>query len=239
METNRPDVMFGKYDPALFDKTGQSLLINEIFYSIQGEGSYAGLAAVFVRLAKCNLKCAFCDTEFERGEMLTVKTIIERIHSVVREVHPTLPIGKAQGGPLIILTGGEPALQNCMPLVHELHEVDGAEVHVETSGSVWNDWLDAADYVTVSPKVLKQRIPQKLIELLRGFGRGQVKWIVNESFETLYKRGSDNVYIEDTSNCLQPESLKPEWTARAIELVKIHPDRYTLSLQMHKLAGVP
>ena len=232
----RPDVAFGKYDPALFDNTGKSLLVNEIFYSIQGEGAYAGLAAVFVRLAKCNLKCAFCDTEFERGELLTVGEIMRRIQASIH-AECAESVTRAEK-PVIILTGGEPALQNCAPLVHELHEVEGAEVHVETSGSVWNDWLDDADYITISPKVLKHAIPERLRKIVQGFGRGQMKWIVNQSFNTLYDRDIDSVYMPDVPNCLQPESQKPEWTARAIELVKRHPDRYTLSMQMHKYAGV-
>ena len=67
--------------------------INEIFYSLQGEGFYTGTAAVFVRFSGCNLTCDFCDTEHQSGTLMTDEAILEAISA-----YPT---------PYVILTGGE------------------------------------------------------------------------------------------------------------------------------------
>ena len=81
--------------------------VNEIFYSLQGEGHNTGRAAVFVRFAGCNLKCPFCDTEFTRYEELTTEEILAQIANVY---HPT-PNTQHPSSLLVILTGGEPTLQ--------------------------------------------------------------------------------------------------------------------------------
>ena len=73
--------------------------VNEIFYSIQGEGRWAGRAAVFVRFSGCNLKCPFCDTDFRHYEEYTAKQLIDKIKEVAPECK------------FIVLTGGEPTLQ--------------------------------------------------------------------------------------------------------------------------------
>ncbi len=99
------------------------LRVSEIFHSIQGESTYAGLPCVFVRLAGCNLNCAYCDTRYARqgGEALSRKTIVSRA-----EAYP---------GRLIEITGGEPLLQEETPtLVADLAD-RGWEVLVETNGS--------------------------------------------------------------------------------------------------------
>lgn len=235
----RPDVVAGKYDEKLFDPSGQTLLVNEMFYSVQGEGRYAGHAALFIRMAKCNLACKFCDTEFEKYDVLSVATICTRAQELTLEDRG---IAAGVAVPLVILTGGEPGLQNCRPLLRSLQGM-GAVVHIETSGSVWSEWMRDLDFITVSPKVQKDRLAPELVrELTRSDythrdRRGQVKWIVNAAFMMQYARNPDDVYLRGVANCLQPESQKPEWTSAAIELVKRWPMRYTLSMQMHKYAG--
>ena len=70
--------------------------INEIFYSLQGEGYHTGTPAVFIRFSGCNLKCDFCDTRHEEGEMMTDEDIVNEIGK-----YPAV---------MVILTGGEPSL---------------------------------------------------------------------------------------------------------------------------------
>ncbi len=99
------------------------LRVSEIFHSIQGESTYAGLPCVFVRLAGCNLNCSYCDTRYARqgGEALSRETIVSRA-----EAYPVR---------LIEITGGEPLLQEETPtLVADLAD-RGWEVLVETNGS--------------------------------------------------------------------------------------------------------
>ncbi len=100
-----------------------NLKINEIFYSIQGESTYAGLPCLFIRLMGCDLRCSYCDTEyaFFEGKSKSLSEI--------------LSVAKQQGSPLIEVTGGEPLLQrNVHPLMSLLCD-EGYEVLIETSGA--------------------------------------------------------------------------------------------------------
>lgn len=224
----RPDVVAGKYDASLFDPTGQFLQVNEIFYSLQGEGVHSGRAALFVRLSKCNLKCKFCDTEFELAETVSTIHVVDRLHylTVVHGVDTTQR-------PLVVLTGGEPALQNCKTLVDALHRAR-FEVAMETSGSVWSQWMEAVDHICVSPKVKKAAIPGQLRAHLK-----EVKWVVNGAFLRLYEKDPTDVYIPGGPNYLQPESNLPKWIAASVKLIQRHPWTYRMSLQTHKLMGLP
>ncbi len=100
------------------------LKVNEIFYSIQGESSYAGRPCVFVRLTGCNLRCSYCDTRYayDEGEDLELGDIIDRITS------PRCA--------LVEITGGEPLMQKDTPLlIRKLLDM-GFEVLLETNGSM-------------------------------------------------------------------------------------------------------
>ncbi|MGH8004732.1 MAG: radical SAM protein [Limisphaerales bacterium] len=101
-----------------------SLKVNEIYFSIQGESSYAGLPCVFVRLTGCNLRCAWCDTEyaFYEGEWKSLDQIVAEVAQF--------------GCKLVELTGGEPLLQKeSFALVDKLVEA-GFKVLIETGGSI-------------------------------------------------------------------------------------------------------
>ncbi|MDA2926520.1 radical SAM protein [Acidobacteria bacterium AH-259-G07] len=100
------------------------LIINEIFFSIQGESSYAGRPCAFVRLTYCNLRCNYCDTEyaFDEGQKMSLEEIVEKV-----EDYPT---------DLVEITGGEPLLQAAVfPLIERFLD-DGKTVLIETGGSV-------------------------------------------------------------------------------------------------------
>ena len=106
------------------DKKNQSLKINEIFKSIQGESTQAGLQCVFIRLSYCNLRCTHCDTEyaFHDGKTMKIDDIIEQI--------------KSYNIKTVEVTGGEPLLQkNCITLLRKLLDTN-YNVMLETSGSI-------------------------------------------------------------------------------------------------------
>lgn len=242
----RPDVVAGRYDPSQFDPAGEVLLVNEVFYSLQGEGDNAGRAAVFVRMSKCNLACKFCDTEFEAHTRRPVADIIAQVQAIVPPLRRedvaqmgAAPTAEAVAwlsaglNPWVILTGGEPGLQNCGPLILALQRA-GFRVALETSGSVWSQWMIELDHVCVSPKVALAKIPNELRMIASEF-----KWIVNAAFLSMYERDPESVYLPGCRNWLQPESLNPKWTAAASKIVMARPNRYALSLQTHKLAGNP
>lgn len=109
--------------------------INEIFYSLQGEGFHTGSPAVFVRFSGCNLKCSFCDTKHEDGVMMSDREIVEEISK-----YPSK---------MVVLTGGEPGLWIDEEFVSRLHEV-GKWVSVETNGT--RQLPENLDWVTCSPK---------------------------------------------------------------------------------------
>ena len=114
--------------------------VNEIFYSIQGEGIYQGLPMVFVRLQGCNLECTWCDTKYAQnpteGTELDVYTIIKEVEKYLQE------------GGFVCITGGEPLAQgsSLMLLVAEL-KAKGYRIEIETNGSlkvpVWWDRVDS------------------------------------------------------------------------------------------------
>jgi len=101
-----------------------TLRVNEIFYSIQGESSYAGRPCVFVRLTGCNLRCSYCDTRYayEEGGMLEINHIFEQIAPMQCR--------------LVEITGGEPLMQEEAPVLIESLLEDGYEVLLETNGSL-------------------------------------------------------------------------------------------------------
>lgn len=112
-----------------------TLPVNEIFYSLQGEGFHTGTPAVFVRLSGCNLRCTFCDTDHSAHTPMTVSDIVDAVSR-----HPATTV---------ILTGGEPSLHPIAPLVDALHAA-GRRVHIETNGT--RPLPATIDWVTCSPK---------------------------------------------------------------------------------------
>jgi 7-carboxy-7-deazaguanine synthase len=108
----------------LENKPAGQLLIHEIFRSIQGESTFAGLPCVFVRLAVCNSRCRWCDTPhaFHQGSLMAPEQVLDRVQSY--------------GCPLVEITGGEPLLQDeVFPLMTRLADL-GLTVLLETSGAL-------------------------------------------------------------------------------------------------------
>jgi len=108
------------------------LNVVEIFPTIQGEGPFAGEPAIFIRLAGCNLKCYFCDTDFESNAK--EYTVTELLHTIaaLKTVITT---------DLIVITGGEPMLQNILPLMRYL--IPEYRIQIETAGTVWVPGLES------------------------------------------------------------------------------------------------
>lgn len=113
----------------------RKMKINEIFYSLQGEGYWTGTPMVFVRFSGCNLRCSFCDTLHEAYEEMSENEIVEAVSQYPAE--------------RICLTGGEPSLQATASFVDRLHE-EGYIVHMETNGS--QPVPENIDWLTLSPK---------------------------------------------------------------------------------------
>ena len=109
--------------------------INEIFYSLQGEGFHTGTPATFIRFSGCNLKCHFCDTRHEEGTMMTDEEIMQEVRK-----YPAR---------MVILTGGEPSLWIDEDFIRLLHAED-KYICIETNGT--HPLPPGIDWVTCSPK---------------------------------------------------------------------------------------
>lgn len=115
---------------------GMSLYVQSIFSTVQGEGPFAGEPAIFLRLSGCNLRCTFCDTDFES------KRRSVHMKEVCAEIVQQSVEGKMRQTKLVVITGGEPLIQNILPLVQRLvNPAMGFKVQIETAGTVWVDGL--------------------------------------------------------------------------------------------------
>ncbi|MDQ6823409.1 MAG: 7-carboxy-7-deazaguanine synthase QueE [Candidatus Eremiobacteraeota bacterium] len=188
------------------------LQLAEIFYSIQGEGTYAGTPAIFVRLAGCNLACDFCDTDYSLKFLASVDEVVARVRDVG---------GKC---PMVVLTGGEPLAQSdALPLIDALR-ADGRRVHIESNGTIGAD-LPAGVWLCVSPK---ERVDARMASRA-----DEVKLIVDGRVPTEWL----DMFSDKPMLLLQPEGNKPKNVALALEYAKRHPERFRLSLQTHKFIG--
>lgn len=207
--------------------------INEIFYSLQGEGFHTGRPAVFVRFAGCNLRCPFCDTDFSHSEPMTAEQIARRVFDYSTHPHT-----------LIVLTGGEPSLQVDNELVDALH-AHQQTVTIETNGT--RPVPDNIDWVTVSPKAvpaadlpLTQADESKVV--LTHASKvvltqvDEVKVVFTESTEKLLPLWRTTIrashyYLQP---CAQPGTEPIQTNTEAVvAYILSHPD-WKLSLQTHK-----
>ena len=193
--------------------------INEIFYSLQGEGFHSGTPAVFVRFSGCNLRCTFCDTQHQAGEMMSLQEVVNEVKKY--------PIA-----PLLVLTGGEPSLFIDEALVAELKQKTGKKIAIETNGT--RPLPSNLDWVTFSPKT--------------AFDGGDLEPCVLthcDELKVVYL-GQDLAQYDDIEakyRFLQPcfvedlELRKANMQA-CVEAVKRHPN-WRLSLQIHRVLNIP
>lgn len=195
--------------------------INDIFYSLQGEGHNTGRAAVFVRFAGCNLRCSFCDTEFDTYREMSDEEILAAISG-----YPAR---------FVVLTGGEPTLQVDEAFVDLLHQ-QGFEVAMESNGT--RPAPQNLDWLTVSPKTIRGERREKREERLPD----ELKIVFDENTDP-------ETYLSPLSSLLSLKPLlylQPCDTGdpkrnqaiveRCVDYIKAHP-HWRLSLQTHKLAG--
>ena len=149
--------MFGKNEivgQKYFNDAGDKLFVTSIFYTLQGEGPYRGEPAVFVRLAKCNLACSFCDTYFDGGDWLSYQELETRVWKAVEGYFGEVPSWFSDKVGLVI-TGGEPMLQKNLGTFLEQVNTKFAFTQIESNGTVWQD-LPASTTLVCSPKCLEK-----------------------------------------------------------------------------------
>jgi len=204
-----------------------TLKIVEIFASIQGEGLRQGTPAVFIRLAGCNLRCRFCDTKtaWEGG----TERSVGRIAAAAARLRKSFP------AEWIVLTGGEPLLQDVAPLVRTL-KAAGWKVQTETNGRFAGPL--SVDWYTVSPK------PPGFA--VRPFFRSrakEVKLVVSRELTAAAAARVRNAFPHRTPLLFQIDSSSPDSPRRALRLfrqaAKDGWPNIRLSVQLHKILNVP
>ncbi|HXE59889.1 MAG TPA: 7-carboxy-7-deazaguanine synthase [Gemmatimonadaceae bacterium] len=211
--------------------------VKELYYTLQGEGAQTGRAAVFCRFAGCNLwtglerdrsaaVCTFCDTDFVGtdgpggGKFATPAELARAATLTWNEGRPLT------GRPLVVCTGGEPLLQLDVPLISAFHDA-GFEVAIETNGTQLAP--PGLDWICVSPKA---GAPLRLVqgdELKLVYPQTQPE-AQPERFESLEFR---HFFLQPMDGDHRAEN-----TQRALAYCLAHP-RWRLSLQTHKLIGIP
>lgn len=208
--------------------------INEIFYSLQGEGHHEGYPSVFIRFSGCNLSCPFCDTKHDKGIFMDDDAII---HAV-----------KLYKADWIVLTGGEPALSIDADLIHLLRRATGKKIAIETNGTV--PLPDGIDWITCSPKTgicgpggLKpgeEPSNPDFANVVIPYAN-EIKVVdVGQDLDPYFSlkcKGEDTImYLQP---CYVPD--EEEFAKNRLRTVRrvLADPRWTLSVQLHRFLGIP
>jgi 7-carboxy-7-deazaguanine synthase len=210
-----------------------SYAVKEIFYTLQGEGANTGRPAVFCRFAGCNLwsglerdrataVCRFCDTDFVGTDGAGGGRFASP-DALATHVAAAWPSAQAASR-FVVCTGGEPLLQLDAPLVDALH-AEGFTIAIETNGT--QPGLAGLDWVCVSPKAGAELVLQRGDELKLIFPQAGID-------------PADFEHLPFTHFFLQPMDGpdRQRNTELAVQYCLAHP-RWRLSLQTHKLLGIP
>ena len=192
--------------------------VNEIFYSLQGEGFHTGTASVFVRLSGCNLRCHFCDTRHESGEEMSVQQIIDTVN-------------RWPQAPLLVLTGGEPSLWIDEAFVTALKSQTGKIIAIETNGT--RPLPKGIDWVTLSPK---NAFPGGDLTpcILTRCDKLKVVYI-GQNLEQYDHIEADHRYLQP---CYVDDPTERQRNLEAcVDAVLTHPT-WRLSLQTHRVLGI-
>lgn len=205
--------------------------VKEIFYTLQGEGAHAGRPAVFCRFAGCNLWsgreedraaaiCRFCDTDFVGIDGKGGGSFADAA-ALARRIDGAWPGG---AGKFVVCTGGEPLLQLDAPLIDALHAT-GFEIAAESNGTV--PAPPGLDWLCVSPKAGAPVIQDSGDELKLVFPQAGAE---PQRFEQLRFK---HFFLQPMDSADRREN-----TAAALHYCLAHPP-WRLSLQLHKLLGIP
>lgn len=208
---------------------GSSLDVQEVFPTFQGEGPHTGVPAVFIRLGGCNLACSFCDTEFESFTSTPLPALLENVKALAcNDIQQRVKH-------LVVITGGEPFRQNITPLCEAL-VAEGFTVQIESNGTLYRALPEGVQivcspkntgtgYHAVRPDVLRHTIALKYIISVSREGYTDVPDI----------GGTTPIYVQPMDEYDAAKNAANLARAKTLVLQR----GYRLSLQTHKIAGVP
>lgn len=200
--------------------TAKELPIMEHFYTIQGEGSYSGRAAYFVRLAGCDVGCVWCDVK--ESWDADVQPVVN-LDELMKEI-------KASKTDFCVLTGGEPALYDLRGIIERLKN-ESIEVAIETSGT--SPLVGEVDWYCFSPKKFKKPVDEAYTKA------NELKIVINHPSDFQWAEEHAAKVLPSCKFFLQPEWSKAErFLPEIIEYVKQHP-KWRVSLQTHKFMNIP
>jgi 7-carboxy-7-deazaguanine synthase len=203
-------------------------LVKEMFGpTLQGEGAHAGRAVVFLRFAACNLACAGCDTDFSPAgaRRIAAGEIVARLVA--------LDTGSARR---VVVTGGEPTLQWDAPLAAAIRGA-GFRVHMESNAT--RPLAGPVDWLTLSPKPQHHGTHAARVALADGLPADELKVVVDDTVDAaVLDRHAERWRCEH--HFVQPwmDERYDHHLARTLALIHARP-RWRLSLQLHKIIGVP
>lgn len=199
--------------------------INEIFYSLQGEGAHTGIPSVFIRFSGCNLACPFCDTQHQNGVLISDDEIIRKIN-----IFPAK---------WIILTGGEPALHIDAAFVKRIKEETGKKVAIETNGTV--KLPEGIDWITVSPKEgicgdgFPPGVGRVIVEKADEIKVVDLGQPLSQYFDLPCLQPSTLMYLQP---CYVNDEKERELNRRRTVNRVLEDPRWQLSLQTHRILGI-
>jgi organic radical activating enzyme len=203
----------------------QKILAHETFQqTIQGEGYHQGRLVDFIRLAGCPVGCSFCDTGYSSSH-----TFVDAFSVTFAQIVSELK------SPMVVVSGGEPFIhKNLSDLCQALLNA-GRQVSIETSGVIYQEIPDAV-WVTLSPKEHLGEEKRKVASAMWARAN-EVKIVVSDGSEVEFYR-QQLEQLKET-----PCSLQPEWetqkTSYPITIQLIKQTNYRLSVQLHKMLGMP
>ncbi len=196
------------------------MLISEIFYSVQGEGSLIGTPSVFVRTSGCNLRCGWCDTPYAswkpEGDEMSVAAILDAVNQ-----HPTR---------FVVVTGGEPMIAKEMAFLLATLRENGKHITIETAGTISPDGVPC-DLASISPKLAhstpdeatagkawvekheRLRLQPEVLRAWCSTYAFQLKFVVASEADVDEVRAvvdSIGVLVPPEQILLMPEGIKPE-----------------------------
>lgn len=222
MQPPSSDPLHADYRQIVPNHQGTSLMkqyqLNEMFYSLQGEGHHTGRAAIFIRFSGCNLACSFCDTDHRHKRSLNAAEVVNEALQLVpaeaRQLHHF---------PMVVLTGGEPTLQADNELVDQLHQAGFDFVAMESNGTCVPP--SHLDWFTVSPKEKVTVTQCDELKCLFDGVQDPEQWNITARYRSLQPL--------DTGQAEENARLN----ALCADYVKCHP-QWRLSLQTHKWLGI-
>lgn len=204
----------------IIDYHSQLYPVMEYFYTLQGEGAFAGQAAYFIRLGGCDVGCVWCDVK----------------ESWEANKHPQVSVGSLlrdamqYAGRMLVITGGEPSLYDLSALTAVFQQA-GFSIHIETSGT--NELKGYFDWVTLSPKKFKLPLPEVLAMT------SELKVVVYHPSDFEWMQQFVSLLPATCKKYLQAEWSKKEvFNSQITAYVMAHPD-WQLSMQTHKYLNIP